>query len=249
MLTWMKLSLGLIWLWAGIPAWLWGDEIHLVAAASLKDVMNAAADNYEKQHVGVKIIRSYGASGMLAKQIEQGLEADLFVSANTEWMRYLETQGVVDARGVTLLARNTLVVAGANPLSIKTLRDLIPLKAIAMGSPLSVPAGEYAQKAMETAGIRKDLEGKLILAQDVRAALNYAALGEAEAALVYNTDLRLSPKVKCLYVVPQELHPSIMYLLGTTQRGATQKAVVAFVAYLSSAEIKSLLQTYGFLTP
>jgi len=220
-------------------------EVNLSVAASLKEVINELSDSFAKKHPGVKFVKNYGASGALAKQIENGAPADLFMSANQEWMDYLKNRKLVDAAGIGTFTYNTLVFAGT-PGKASSMQDLIKLERIAIGSPRSVPAGEYATEAIKKAGIDKQLEKRLVMARDVRECLMYAERGEVDGAFVYKTDALQAKQVKILFTVPQELYPRVTYPMALTVAGAKNKDAASFFAYLHGDEAKSVLVKYGF---
>jgi molybdate transport system substrate-binding protein len=220
-------------------------EVHLSIAASLKEVINELSDSFSRKNPGVKILKNYGASGQLAKQIENGAPADIFISANLEWLEYLKSRKLVDTHSIGIFTYNTLVFAGT-PGKASSMADLTRLEKIAIGSPKSVPAGEYATEAITKAGLNKQLEKKLVMAKDVRECLMYAERGEVDGAFVYKTDALQAKQAKILFTVPQELYPRVTYPLALTVTGAKNKDAVAFFAYLHDAEAKAVLVKYGF---
>lgn len=222
-------------------------EINLSMAASLKDALNEIADAFQKKHPGVRINRNTGGSGALAKQIENGAPADLFLSANEEWMNYLKAKGMIDQRQVINLAYNELVFAGRTHLKISSIQDLPQLERIAIGSPKSVPAGEYAMAAMNKAGINKHLDKKLIMARDARECLMYAERGEVDGGFVYRTDaLLLARQAKILFTVPRELYGRVTYPAGLTSVGVKKAEALALLHFLQSPEALKTLERYGF---
>lgn len=222
-------------------------EIHLSAAASLRESINELADLFQKRTPGVSFKKNFGGTGSLAKQIEAGAPADLFFAANNEWVEYLIKKKLADEKSVAIFAYNQLVVAGKTTLKVAAMQDLLKLNRIAIGSPKSVPAGEYAVESFKKAGIDKQMQGKLVLAKDVRECLLYADRGEVDAAFVYKTDaLLLSKQAKILYVVPAHLHERVTYPMVLTVSGAHKPEAVAFSAFLASAEAKKVLQKHGF---
>jgi molybdate transport system substrate-binding protein len=222
-------------------------DINLSAAASMKDAVSELADNYAKKNPGVKFQNNFGASGAVAKQIENGAPADLFFSANLKWMAYLKEKKLMDEKSIRIFAFNTLVFVGKPDLQVKTIQDVVMLDKIAIGSPKSVPAGEYADKALKKAGIDKQLEKKLVMAKDVRACLMYADTGEVSGAFVYRTDAPLAKNVKILFTVPQELYPQVTYPMGLTAAGSKKAGAVAFYKFLQTPEAEKVLIKYGFV--
>ena len=220
-------------------------DVSLSVAASLKEVINELTDSFAKKTPGVKFLKNYGASGALAKQIENGAPSDLFISANIEWMDYLKNKKLADPATITTFTYNTLVFAGT-PGKAASMQDLLKLEKIAIGSPKSVPAGEYATEAFKKAGLDKQLEKKLVMAKDVRECLMYAEKGEVDGAFVYKTDALQAKQAKILFTVPQGLYPRVTYPMSLTVAGAKNRDAVAFISYLHGDEAKAVLAKYGF---
>jgi molybdate transport system substrate-binding protein len=224
------------------------DDIHISAAASLKEVINELADSYARTHPGLTFRKNYGASGSLAKQIENGAPADIFLSANTEWMDYLKSRRLVDEKGIYTFSYNELVFAGRADLQVGSLQEVVKLDRIAIGSPKSVPAGEYAMEAFRRAGIDRQLEKKLVMARDVRECLMYAERGEVDGAFVYKTDAQqVARSARILFSVPQAYYPRVVYPMALTVTGARKAEAAAFYAMLQSAEAKAVLKKHGFM--
>lgn len=221
-------------------------EVNLSVAASLKEVVNELSDSFAQGHPGVKFLKNYGASGTLAKQIANGAPADIFISANPEWMDYLKNSTMVERAGVGIFAYNTLVFAGAAGTKAGSLKDLVMLEKIAIGSPKSVPAGEYAMAAIRKSGIERQLAKKLVMARDVRECLMYTERGEVDGAFVYKTDALLAKRTKILFTVPQELYPRVTYPMAMTLAGRKNSDAAAFMRYLQSGEANAVLRKYGF---
>jgi molybdate transport system substrate-binding protein len=229
-----------------IPAF--AGEVNLSVAASLKDVMAELTKNYESKNPEIKFLRNNGASGALAKQIAGGAPADIFFSANTEWIDFLKDKKLLDEMSITIFAYNVLVFAGKPDLNVKTMRDISKLDRIAIGSPKSVPAGDYAMQAMKKTGIDKQLESKLVLAKDARECLMYAEKSEVSGAFVYKTDANeIATKVKILFIVPQDLYSRITYPMAITSAGSKNKDAVSFYKFLQSDNAKAVLSKHGFL--
>lgn len=221
-------------------------ELNLSVAASMRDAATELSDNFVKKNPGASFQKNFGSSGALAKQIENGAPCDIFLSANLKWMDYLKEKKLIDDRYTVTFAYNEVVFVGKPELKIGKLQDVVKLEKIAIGSPKSVPAGDYAEKAIKKAGIDKRLEGKLVMAKDVRECLMYADRGEVDGAFVYKTDALLAKNVKILFTVPQDLYPRVTYPAGLTVGGSKKAEAVAFYNYLQSAEAKNILVKYGF---
>jgi molybdate transport system substrate-binding protein len=220
-------------------------EVNLAVAASLREVINELTDSFARTHQGVKFLKNYGGSGALAKQIENGAPADIFISANPEWMEYLKDKKLADTGSISTFAYNTLVFAGAAGKA-SSMQDLLKLERIAIGSPKSVPAGEYAMEALKKAGIDKQLQKKLVMARDVRECLMYAERGEVDGAFVYRTDALQAKQARILFTVPRELYPRVTYPMGLTAAGAKNGEAQNFYRFLQSEEARTVLLKYGF---
>ncbi|RXK84726.1 molybdate ABC transporter substrate-binding protein [Chlorobaculum sp. 24CR] len=221
-------------------------QVSISVAASLKDALNEIVGVYAKSHPGATFQKNYAASGALAGQIEQGAPADLFISANVKWMNYLKEKNLVDAPSIRTFAFNDLVFAGATSQKIKSMNDLTRLGKIGIGSPKSVPAGEYAMQAIVKSGLEQALAGKLIMAKDVRESLMYAELGEVDGSVVYRTDALMAKKARILFTVPATLYPEVVYPVALTVAGAKNADAKSFHAWLKGKEATAILKKYGF---
>jgi molybdate transport system substrate-binding protein len=223
-------------------------EVNLSAATSLKETVLELTATFTKNKTNVKFQTNFGASGALAKQIENGAPADLFISANLEWMDYLKDKKLVYDNSIATFAFNTLVFVGKLDSKIVNLQDVTRLDRIAIGSPKSVPAGEYAMEALKKAGLEKQLENKLVMAKDVRECLLYADRGEVDGAFVYKTDaLEMSKSVHILFTVPQELYPRVTYPMVLTASGIKNNDAIVFRKFLESTDAKTILTKHGFM--
>jgi len=231
-----------------LPAYVEAGEINLSMAASMKDAVTELADIFAKNHQGVTFQKNSGASGAIAKQIGSGAPADIFISANVEWMDYLKEKGLIETKNTCILAYNSLVFIGRHDLNIKSLQGLTMAGKVAIGSPKSVPAGEYAMNALIKTGVAESLEKKLVMAKDVRECLMYAERGEVDGAFVYRSDARqISDRLKVLFDVPQELYPRVTCPAGLTSSGAGNADAGAFFNFLQTEEAKAILIKYGFM--
>lgn len=225
-------------------------DIHISAAASTKDALRQILDGFKKVRPGSTILTNFASAGALAKQIVQGAPTDIFISANPKWLDLVVKEGKSDVSTRRVLAYNTLVLVGRKEISISSLEQLPELKRIAIGSPASVPAGQYAEQAMQAAGIYDGLvkDKKLVMAQDVRQALLYADRGEVDGAFVYKTDALLAEHAVVLLTVPEGLYDRVSYPMVMTSSGAVKDDVKALYSYLGGPEAKAILQKFGFET-
>lgn len=221
-------------------------EVTFGAGVGLKDVLNEIASSFVKINPSIKITKNYAASGVLAKQIDSGAQMDIVFVANVKWMDYMKEKKHVDAGTVRPLAYNTLVFIGKGKPGIARIEELTKLEKIAIGSPKSVPAGEYAMEAISKTGIDKQLDKNLVMARDVRECLMYAERGEVNGAFVYRTDALLSRKVSIWFTVPQELYSRVVYPSALTVSGAKNQDAVKFFAFLRSAEARAIVLKHGF---
>lgn len=221
-------------------------EITVSAGAGLKDVLNDVAAAFTQRNQSVKIVNNIVASGVLAKQLDSGAQTDIVFVANVEWMDYLKEKKHVDVSTITPFAYNTLVFIGKGAQRVSSLDELAKLDRIAVGSPKSVPAGEYAMEALRNAGVDKQLEKKLVMARDVRECLLYAEQGELDGAFVYKTDALLSQDVGIWFTVPQKFYSKVVFLTALTVSGFKNQDAVNFFSFLNSSETKALLLKYGF---
>lgn len=230
-----------------IPSAGLAGEINLSVASSLKEAATEISAAFLKQNPGIKITTSSGASGALAKQIVNGAPADIFISANPEWVEYLKKKKMINIPSTITLAYNSLVFAGIN-VKASSMLDLARLERIAIGSPKSVPAGEYAMGAFRKAGLDKQLGKKLIMGRDVRECLMYAERGEVDGAFVYKTDTLQAKRAKLLFTVPQELYPRVTYPLSLTVTGKNKAEAVLFYKFMQSTETVKILEKLGYKT-
>jgi len=215
------------------------------AAASLTNALDDVDTAFTKQS-GIKVVVSYGASSALAKQIERGAPADVFASADFQWMDY-GVQKKVDTR-VNLLG-NKLVLIAAKDAKIDHVTigpdfDLAKLAGdgrVATGDVREVPVGLYAKAALERCGAWAAVEPKMAVAEDVRLALSMVARGEAPLGIVYETDAKIEPAVKVIGVFPDNAHDPIIYPVALTASDAAQ-----YLSFLRSRTAKSIFEKYGF---
>jgi molybdate transport system substrate-binding protein len=226
-------------------------QLSLSVAASLTDAVGELIDLYRQDHADVELLPSFASSGALARQIDAGAPADLFISANPQWMDYLEEQGLMAEKTRQPLVENRLVFVGIPRHPVKSMPHVAQLSRIAICTPSASPAGKYAEQSLISAGLYAQLttERRLITAKDVRQALLYAERGEVDGAFIYQTDALAARKAEILFTVPQELYPQVIYPAALTKTGAEKQGGKAFFAFLFSAEAQGVLHRYGFLLP
>lgn len=227
-------------------------EILVFAAVSLTDALEEIAAAYEKAGGG-KVLLNLAASSALARQIQAGAPADLFLSADEARMDQIEKKGLLVKGTRKSLLSNTLVIVvpASSALQIASPRDLASpkVRALALADPQSVPAGLYAKEYLTSQKLWSAVAGKVIPTESVRAALAAVASGNVEAGIVYRTDAGLAKKVRIAYEVPRTEGPKISYsfaVIGTSRR---QAAARRFLAYLESPAALAVFRKYGFLIP
>jgi len=223
-------------------------DVHVAAAASLREFMAAAAERFEERYPEHRVLVNAASSGTLARQIAEGAPADLFLSANPEWVDYLVKLGKVDADQVKFFAGNKLVVVGKGR-ALDTISELSGLQRLAIGNPGTTPVGRYAMQMLEQAGLKNEFEtsGRLVFAKDVRQALLYAEQGAVSGAIVYASDVRLLKDAKVLLVPGANLQPEVRYPMTLTSAGQDNKAAGLLFAWLTSSAGGELLKNYGFM--
>jgi molybdate transport system substrate-binding protein len=233
------------------PALAQDKSLTVFAAASMKNALDDIDAAYTAK-TGVKISASYAASSALAKQIEQGAPADVFVSADTDWMDYATAKKNINEPTRVNLLGNSIVLIAPKDSKIDNVTigqgfDLSKLAGdgkIATGDVKAVPVGKYAKAALEKLGAWSAAEPKFAMAESVRAALTLVARGEAALGIVYSTDAKVEPGVKIVGTFPADSHPPIIYPVAAT---STAKAEAAdYLAYLRSSAAKTILEKYGF---
>ncbi len=229
-----------------VPAY--AETINLSVAASMTDVFKEIIAVYAEDYPDTRIQANFGSSGSLAKQIDQGAPADLYVSANPKWMEFLVENKAVSQSSKRVIGYNKLVFIGQGGVTVSKMSELSSLQKISIGSPLSVPAGQYARQAMEKAGVYLSLkqQRKLVMAKDARQALLYADRGEVDGAFVYKTDALLAKDATIFFVVPDALYDRVSYLLALTVSGAERPTVTALYKYLASKRVGEILEKHGF---
>jgi molybdate transport system substrate-binding protein len=227
------------------------EDVTVFAAASLTNALGDIAQAYEQQ-VKNKVSLSFASSSTLAKQIENGAPADVFLSADLEWMNYLEKRNLLAPGSRFDLLGNRLVLIAPKDSDLAVALapgvDLLPvLKGglLATGDPDHVPVGKYAKVALEKLGAWDAVAGRIARADSVRAALALVERGEASLGIVYATDAAVAPKVRVAAVFPENTHPPIVYPVALVQGRATP-AAARFLDHLKTDAATAVFRKYGF---
>ena len=225
------------------------QTLTVFAAASLKNAIDEIAANW-KAAGGTPVAASYASSSTLARQIEQGAPADLFISADAQWMDYLVRKSLVATPHDLLGNRLVLIAAkaGSPAVAIRPGFDLARLLGdgrLAVGDPSNVPAGIYAKEALRTLGIWDAVQPKLAPAADVRGALALVSRGEAPFGIVYETDAKIDPNVHIVGIFPEDSHPPIRYPVAAVTASRNLEAS-KFIAYLETPAARAVFEHYGF---
>ena len=226
-------------------------SITIFAAASMKNALDEIDAAFTAK-TGIKTIASYAASSMLAKQIEQGAPADIFISADTDWMDFAIDKKVVnETTRINLLGNSLVLIApkdsAINQVTIGPGFDLARLAGnsrIATGDVNSVPVGKYAKAALQKLGAWQAAEPKFAMAESVRAALLLVARGEVTLGIVYATDARIESGVKIVGTFPADSHPAIIYPVAATT--SAKPEAFSYLSFLRSSAAKAIFERYGF---
>jgi molybdate transport system substrate-binding protein len=227
-------------------------DVVVFAAASLKNALDEVAKAWAATSGGKKAAISYAASSALAKQIESGAPADIFASADLDWMDYLAKKGLIqpDTR-VNLLGNQLVLVAPKDSTAKVDMGPKLDLAAalgdgrLAMANVDSVPAGKYGKAALQKLGAWDGVRDKLAQAENVRAALQLVARGEAPLGIVYLTDVASDPKLKVVATFPEDSHPPIIYPIAIL-KGSTNPAAKSLFEFMRGGDAKGAFDQQGF---
>jgi molybdate transport system substrate-binding protein len=226
--------------------------VTVFAAASLKNALDEALAAYTAR-TGVPARASYAASSAIARQIEQGAPADLFISADVDWMDYLAGKGLIAAGSRRDLLSNhlALVAPAASSISLRIARGMALAAALgadrlAVAGP-DVPAGRYAQSSLTALGVWDSVKDRLARGESVRATMAFVAMGETPLGIVYDTDAKVEPRVRVVALFPDDSHPPIVYPAAQVA-GARSPHAADCLAFLEGPEAGAIFRRYGFIT-
>ena len=228
-----------------LPLTAQADPLVLAAASTSRALDAAIAES------GVTAVASYAASGILARQVEQGAPADLFISANPKWMDHLVTAGLVAKDSVSVLMSNRLVLiapAGSAPVAPEMLADRLDDAFFAMADPQTAPVGAYGQAALESLGLWTMVAPHLVPTRNTLATVAAVASGEAALGLVYASDAVGQAGVTVVWDIPADSHPPIRYLIAPVAQGEDPDGAARLLAFLTSDDGARILREAGFVT-
>jgi molybdate transport system substrate-binding protein len=250
---WFLTSMTLVFIGcvAGVPGYAQDKDLVVFAAASLKNALDDVNAQYQRE-TGLRVIVSYAASPALARQIEAGAPADVFISADLDWMKYLSDKSLTKKDTELKLLGNQIVLVAPKDSTATTtiapnfdLAGLIGDGKLAMADVKAVPAGKYGKAALEKLGVWASVESKVAQAENVRAALKLVSTGEAALGIVYTTDAVAEPGVKVIGTFPEDSHPAIVYPVGEMAASKSPDAG-AFIKFLQTSKAQELFKAQGF---
>ena len=226
------------------------EELTILAAASLTDVCDEIKERYEAEHEGVTLNFSYGSSGALQAQIEEGAPADVFFSAATKQMDELNEEGLMDSDSIVNLLENkiVLVVPADSDIDLASFEDVVTDKVsmIGLGEPGSVPAGQYAEEVFTSLGVLNHVKAKANYGSDVRTVLSWVETGAVDCGIVYATDAYSTDGVKIVAEAPEGSCRQVIYPVGVVKESEHAETAAEFTAYLQESETLVLFESYGF---
>jgi len=242
--------LTLVLLFSFAQAGIHAAELDVFAAASLTDALKEIGTNYEKQSAD-KVLFNFGASSLLARQIQEGAPADVFFSADEVKMDQLDKKDLVlNGTRKSRLSNSLVIVTSADSeIKINSPADLADakIKRIALADPKAVPAGVYSKAWLEKENLWPAVEPKVVPTDNVRAALAAVESGNIEAGMVFKTDAAISKKVKVAYEVPVKDTPNISYPVAVMKNSKSIESAKKFVEYLDSDDAAKIFEKYGFI--
>jgi len=224
------------------------EPVAVSAAASTREVLEQLVRDFG-QETGMAVSVNCGPSSTLAKQIEEGGPAEVFLSADAGWADYLARAGLVKQRRALLGNRLVVIIPLDSALKLTRLQDLTPssIARLALAGP-GVPAGEYARQALKKAGVWERIRDRVVSGNDVRGALAFVEQGEVDAGVVYRTDAAVSQRVKIALEVSEHLHPPIRYPLVLVRHKAIRPEARKFYEFLGSKQAATVFRQAGFQT-
>ncbi|MDO4534332.1 MAG: molybdate ABC transporter substrate-binding protein [Clostridium perfringens] len=228
-------------------------EVVIAAAASLKDVTEDIESAFEEKNKNIDLVFTYGGSGSLQQQIQQGSPTDVFISAGSKQMDALDNKGLLLAgTKKDLLTNKVVLITPKDKTDLASFKDLNSDKVlqIGFGEPSTVPVGQYTKEVLESIGILDSVKnsGKVVYAKDVKEVLTWVETGNVDAGIVYETDAKVSDDVNIVCEAPENSHDEIIYPVAIIKDTKNPEEAKKFVDFLSSDEGKTIFEEYGFTT-
>ena len=226
------------------------EEVMVFAAASTTNAVEEICRDFEREY-GVRARPSFAATSTLSRQIVNGAEAHVLVSANQSWVDHLDSNNLVARRRDLLGNRLVVIVPTESRLSIREPKDLSAarIEHVAIADPDSAPAGIYARQALTNLKLWDALQSKIVAAPDVRRALVHVESATVQAGIVYATDAAISRRVRVAFEIPHELTTPIRYPIVLLKSGSVNQSAERFFEYLSSSQAASVFRKHGFIVP
>ena len=227
------------------------DDVVVFAAASTTNVVSALAKEFEKR-TGFTVIPSFAGSGTLARQISEGAPADIMISANMEWLNYLDQAGFLGPESLMKIASNNLALVVPegtpipDPFEFEKLPSILGQGRLAIGNPAHVPAGNYAMAALQSLNLWDQLESQLVLLPNVRAVLALVERGEVPFAIIYETDMRLARNISLASIFPADSHPPIFYGMAKIKDNDGHSTSL-FYDFVRSQDGQEIFRQFGFI--
>ncbi len=225
-------------------------ELLVSAAASLKDSLAEIKTAYEGKNNNVKLTFTFGASGALQQQIENGAQVDVFISAATKQMDALKDKGLLlDETRREFLQNEVVLIVPKDSTAVTDFKDLTSdkIKHIGLGEPKGVPVGQYAEEVLTKLQLLDKIKDKVVYGNDVKEVLTWVETGNADAGIVYSTDAKVSDKVKVAASAPKDSHKAVLYPAAVIKSSKNAEAAKAFTEFLYSNEAKPVFEKYGFI--
>jgi len=227
------------------------EKLHIFAAASLRDVLNETAKAY-KEKTGIELSLNFASSGILARQIEQGADADFFFCANQDWIDYTIDKELFKRDSKLELAENRMALIVPKESSTAQLKNFVPEQIgslfdgrLAIGDPSHVPAGKYAKEILRYHKQWDALKSRILPCKNARETLLIVEMGEVDMGIVYLSDARKSKKVRCIYEFPEKSSSPILYY--SAHRLNPSSKITNFQNFLKQAEAKRIWKDYAFI--
>lgn len=228
------------------------QQITVFAPSSLTNALQEIGTRYTQRY-GTQVRFSFASSSVIARQIENGAPTDIFISADTEWMDYLQTKGLLQnqTRSNLLRGRLALIAPNESHINLRIRHRMSFANALgsngrlAIGDPDTVPAGKYAKSALQYYNAWDGVSGRIARGENVRAALAFVARGEAPVGIVYETDAKIETRVKIIGIFPEASHPPILYPIAITKTANSNSR--NFYNYLKSSDARTIFRNYGFI--